>query len=147
MQTASLTAKQTRFVSEYLIDGNGSAAAVRAGYSPKAARAIATENLTKPAIQNALQARQSADATRLSLQRDNVLAGLVEAINQAREQRNPMAMIRGWSEVAKMLGFYQPEIRHVEVSAAGEGAMGQLEQMSDAELVALIAAGGAAARK
>ena len=82
MHSATLTTKQTRFVSEYLVDGNGSAAAVRAGYSTKAVRAIATENLTKPAIQNALQARQSADATRVSIQRDDVLKGLQEAVNQ-----------------------------------------------------------------
>ena len=93
MQPLTLTAKQTRFISEYLVDGNGSAAAVRAGYSQKTARAIATENLTKPAIQNALQARQSADATRLSIKLDDVLAGLQEAVQQAREQRSHMVLL------------------------------------------------------
>ncbi|MCF8168633.1 MAG: terminase small subunit [Rhodoferax sp.] len=50
MQTPNLTARQARFVDEFLIDGNGAAAAVRAGYSAKTARFIASENLTKPYI-------------------------------------------------------------------------------------------------
>lgn len=45
-----LTAKQKRFCDEYLIDCNGTQAAIRAGYSKRSARAIATENLAKPYI-------------------------------------------------------------------------------------------------
>ncbi len=145
MPTQELTAKQTRFINEYLVDGNGSAAAERAGYSQRTARAIATENLTKPAIQKALQARQAADATRLSLRRADVLAGLLEAVEQAREQRNPAALIRGWSEVAKMLGFCAPEAKRVEVSTAVQGTLARLELMTDAELCALVERGGGAA--
>ena len=47
---AELTKKQKRFVQEYLIDLNATAAARRAGYSEKKARCIGNENLTKPAI-------------------------------------------------------------------------------------------------
>ena len=49
-----LTLKQQRFVQEYLIDGNATQAAIRAGYSRKTAKSIATENLSKPAVQAAL---------------------------------------------------------------------------------------------
>ena len=37
-----LTAKQIRFVDEYLVDFNGTQAAIRAGYSEKTAAATAT---------------------------------------------------------------------------------------------------------
>lgn len=47
---AELTKKQKRFVQEYLIDLNATAAARRAGYSEKTARCIGNENLTEPAI-------------------------------------------------------------------------------------------------
>lgn len=47
---AKLTAKQQRFVDEYLVDLNATQAAIRAGYSKKTARQIAKENLTKPYI-------------------------------------------------------------------------------------------------
>lgn len=52
-----LTPKQQAFIDEYLIDFNASATAVRAGYSPKTARYIGYENITKPHIQKAIQER------------------------------------------------------------------------------------------
>lgn len=46
-----LNDKQKRFCEEYVIDLNATQAAIRAGYSKKTAAVIATENLTKPNIQ------------------------------------------------------------------------------------------------
>lgn len=43
-----MNAKQKRFCDEYLIDYNATQAAIRAGYSPKTAKQIGQENLTKP---------------------------------------------------------------------------------------------------
>lgn len=45
---AVMNAKQKRFCDEYLIDCNATQAAIRAGYSPKTAKQIGQENLTKP---------------------------------------------------------------------------------------------------
>jgi phage terminase small subunit len=53
-----LTFKQARFVEEYLVDLNATQAAIRAGYSERTARQIASENLSKPDIQQAIAARQ-----------------------------------------------------------------------------------------
>jgi phage terminase small subunit len=52
-----LTAKQRRFVQEYLIDLNATQAAIRAGYSKKSACAIGLENLGKPMIKQAIDER------------------------------------------------------------------------------------------
>ena len=141
---ATLTAKQARFVQEYLVDGNGTGAAVRAGYGVAGARVAACRALTNDNVQKALQARQSADATRLSIKRENILAQLVEAVELAREQSNPMGMITGLREIGKMLGFYAVETKRVEFSNAGEGTMKRLSQMTDAELVEMITAGSTA---
>ncbi len=54
----SLTDKQRRFCEEYLIDLNGTQAAIRAGYSQKTANEIAAENLAKPSIKAYLAERQ-----------------------------------------------------------------------------------------
>lgn len=51
---ANLTDKQRLFVAEYITDFNASAAARRAGYSPKRADQIGYENLRKPDIQTAV---------------------------------------------------------------------------------------------
>lgn len=44
----NLTDKQKRFCEEYIIDCNATQAAIRSGYSPKTAKQIGQENLTKP---------------------------------------------------------------------------------------------------
>ena len=57
-----MSPKAERFVAEYLIDLNATQAAIRAGYSVRTARAIGAENLTKPAIADAIAAAQQARA-------------------------------------------------------------------------------------
>ena len=53
-----LTPKQKAFSDEYLICGNATEAAKKAGYNPKSARQIATENLAKPSISAYIAERQ-----------------------------------------------------------------------------------------
>lgn len=48
--TGSLTMLQQRFVAEYLVDLNGTRAAVRAGYSERSASTMASRLLSRPAI-------------------------------------------------------------------------------------------------
>lgn len=69
----SLTAKQSRFVDEYLLDLNATQAAVRAGYSPKRADAIGFENLRKPDIAAAIAERMKAREERTEITQDMVL--------------------------------------------------------------------------
>ncbi len=67
MNTKTLTPKQQCFIEEYLIDLNATQAAIRAGYSPRTARAIACENLAKPDIQEAIAKakRERSEATKI----------------------------------------------------------------------------------
>lgn len=141
---AALTTRQARFVQEYMVDGCGSQAAIRSGISPSGAHVWASRTLRIAKVSEALKALQEADATRLSIQRENVLAGLLEAVEQAREQRNPMTMIRGWAEVAKMLGLYAVEVKKVDLNLTGQVEMARYSQLSDAELIQIIESGQAA---
>ena len=138
-----LTPKQIRWIDEYLVDFNGSAAAVRAGYSAKCARSIACELLTKPDIQAVLQARQAALAKELQITRQGVITGLLEAVDMGRVRQNPGAMVSALREVAKMLGFYAPEVKRVELTAPQHGAYQNFGLWTDAQLLDAIAAGSA----
>ncbi len=69
----TLTDRQRAFCEEYLIDLNGKAAAVRAGYSEKTARVIAQDNLGKPAIVAYLQTLMQARAERTQITADRVI--------------------------------------------------------------------------
>ena len=73
-----LNDRQRRFVDEYLIDLNGTQAAIRAGYSQKTARQIGQKLLTKVDIQQAISAAQAARQERTELTADEVIRDLRE---------------------------------------------------------------------
>lgn len=68
---AKLNARQKRFVEEYLVDLNASAAARRAGYSLKTADVSGHENLKKPEIAEAIALAQKkrSEKTRITAER------------------------------------------------------------------------------
>lgn len=72
----SLTDKQQRFVEEYLIDLNGTQAALRAGYSPRTANEQAAQLLAKLSIQEAVQEAQAKRSQRVQIDQDWVLKRL-----------------------------------------------------------------------
>ena len=69
----ALNQRQAAFVREYLVDLNATAAAIRAGYSEKTARAIGCENLTKPDIKASIQEEMTKRAQRTEITADKVL--------------------------------------------------------------------------
>ena len=69
----SLTPKQKRFVAEYLVDLNATAAAIRAGYSKKTAEVIGYENLRKPQIEAAINQAIQEREKRTEITQDMVL--------------------------------------------------------------------------
>lgn len=73
-----LTAKQKRFIDEYLIDLNATQAAIRAGYSPDSAKEIASENLTKPNIADAIAKAMALRSRRTGINQDRVLLELAK---------------------------------------------------------------------
>lgn len=70
---SKLTPKQARFVAEYLVDLNGTQAAIRAGYSSNSAGRFAQELLLKTHITAAIQAAQAERARRTEITQDAVL--------------------------------------------------------------------------
>ncbi|WP_175999423.1 terminase small subunit [Burkholderia stabilis] len=71
-----LTAKQQRFVDEYLVDLNASAAARRAGYSAKTAGQIGEHLLKKVEVQSSLAEAIKARRERTHITQDRVLREL-----------------------------------------------------------------------
>ena len=71
-----MTAKQKRFVEEYLIDLNATQAAIRAGYSPNSARDIGSENLTKPHIRARVEEALAERSKRTGINADRVVREL-----------------------------------------------------------------------
>lgn len=134
-----LSVRQEKFVDHYVLCGNAAEAARLAGYSAKTARVIGPENLTKPAIRSALEVRQRVFREELRIAKEDVIAGLLEAIQLGRSQQNPAAMIAGLVQVAKLCGFYEPEVSRIEISGEAERIKHKYKAMSDDELLAIVA--------
>ena len=62
-----MTTRQRRFIAEYLASGNGTQAAIRAGYSKHTAKEIASQNLTKPEIAAAIAEKHAEQVKRLEI--------------------------------------------------------------------------------
>jgi phage terminase small subunit len=85
----ALTDKQARFVAEYLVDLNATAAAKRAGYSGTTVKNTAYELLHRPHVQEALTAAMQARAARIGVTADRVLQELARvAFFDARKLLN-----------------------------------------------------------
>src|SRR5262245_33608026 len=76
MSRRRLTPKQHRFIEEYLCDLNGSAAAIRAGYSPNTADQIAYQLLQIPSVRAAVQEAMRQRAARTRVTADKVVREL-----------------------------------------------------------------------
>lgn len=73
---AKLSEKQRRFVQEYLVDLNATAAAKRAGYSEKSAARIAVELLNKTQVSEAIKKAIDKRQSRTEITQDRVLQEL-----------------------------------------------------------------------
>ena len=73
-----MTKKQKLFVEEYLIDLNATQAAIRAGYSPDTAKAIGSENLTKPDIRAHIDKAMAERSKRTGVNADRVVMELAK---------------------------------------------------------------------
>lgn len=72
----TLTAKQARFVDEYLIDLNATQAAIRAGYSARNADKIGSQLLGKTRVAEQIQSAMKAREKRTHITQDRVLQEL-----------------------------------------------------------------------
>jgi len=68
-----LNPRQKAFVHEYLIDLNGTQAAIRAGYAPGSAKETASEILTYPNVAAAIERGKAQRLSRVNMTADTVL--------------------------------------------------------------------------
>ncbi|WP_250320170.1 terminase small subunit [Streptococcus lutetiensis] len=81
-----MTIKQQRFADEYIISGNATDAAVKAGYATRSARAIGQENLTKPDIKSYIDERLSEIQSEKIANQEEVMQVLTSVLRGEREE-------------------------------------------------------------
>jgi len=95
----TLTPKQARFAQEYLIDLNGTQAAIRAGYSARTAGEQASRLLGNVRVQNAITKAQQDRSERTRISQDWVLANLRSIVERYLGAVPVMTKINGeWVE-------------------------------------------------
>lgn len=88
-----MTLKQQRFADEYIITGNATQAAIKAGYSKKTARAIANENLIKPYIKEYIDERLAKLESEKIATQEEVLQYLTSVMRG--EKTEPLLVLDG----------------------------------------------------
>jgi phage terminase small subunit len=76
--SGKLTPRQERFVKEYLIDLNGTQAAIRAGYSARTAKEQAFDLLTRPHIREAVEKGRARIAAKLDISVERIVNELAK---------------------------------------------------------------------
>lgn len=110
----ALTARQQSFIKEYLVDLNGAQAAIRAGYSPKAAKEHAARLLTNANLAHAVQAEMDKRSERTEVTADYVLKTITSTIArcQTDEDFNPQAILKGAELLGKHLKLFTEKHEH-----------------------------------
>ena len=133
MSARKLTQKQKLFIGEYVVSLNASQAALRAGYSKKTARAIGIENLTKPAIREAIDNALAERAKRTELRADEVIEGLKREASFTGEGSSHSARVQALSWLGRHLAMFTDKSQ-VEVKGLAE----QIASMGDDEVRELL---------
>ena len=102
-QPRGLSVKQRRFVEAY--DGNATAAAIAAGYSPKTARLQGHKNITKDNILEAIQSRETKRMKSTILTREERQAFWSDII-RSEDEKNIMAKLKASELLAKSEGDF-----------------------------------------
>ncbi|WP_282372297.1 terminase small subunit [Pseudomonas sp. PS02290] len=95
----ALTAKQQRFVDEYLIDLNATQAATRAGYSKKTANEQGSRLLANVSVSAAIRQGMNARSGRVEITQDMVLKELAKI---------------GFSDIRKVVKWGETQVRVVD---------------------------------
>lgn len=105
-----LTAKQQRFVEEYLIDLNATQAAIRAGYSDKFSNSNAPKLLQNTAIAEAIKEAQAKLSERTLVTQDMVINGLLKEAKLEGEGSSHSARVSAWGLLGKHLGMFVDKV-------------------------------------
>lgn len=132
-KSAILSDKEQKLVDAKMSGLSDTAALKAAGITNTNSTSALRTQRVKEALAHARTDVRSAS----SLSRLDVIEGIMEAIDMARQMAEPGTMINGYDKLAKIIGAYEPETKKIEVSLSGEYLLHRMERMSSEELLAI----------
>lgn len=101
-----LTPKQAMFVKEYLIDLNGTQAAIRAGYSAKTAQEQSSRLLSNVIVSDAVKEALSKRSEKVELSAENVIQSIIQIRGMALEAEKLNDALRANELLGKHLKLF-----------------------------------------
>ena len=102
--SAGLTARQDAFCRAYVLDPNGTCAAVKAGYAPSSAHAEASRTLKKVKVQDRIRDLRAVIAERHCLDAASLMGKLEAVFHRAYENYQMQACVRTIALQAQLAG-------------------------------------------
>lgn len=131
-----LTPKQQRFVQEYILDLNATAAALRAGYK---SGDVGRQLLTKTHVRAAIAEAKKCRAERCELSADAILRRLDRESRRRGRGSSHSARVQALKLLGQHLGLFP---KRLEVTGADGGPMRfDMRDLTDEELNRIIAEG------
>ena len=109
-------------------------AAEYSGLSPKSIGTL----LSDPKVKQYIAKLQRQEEKKFKISREQVLEGIMEAIQDAKLLSEPATQIRGWEQIAKMEGFFAPERREVDLPEDTKEMIRSLQDL-DSDTLARLA--------
>ena len=102
-----LSAKEDRFCREYVIDYNGTQAAIRSGYKGSDAAVRASKLLRKAKVSARIRELQQEMAQRLAMSQDYVVIELVKTYQECKDAEDSKNALRALELMGKHLGMFE----------------------------------------
>lgn len=123
----ALTPKQNRFCAEYLKDLNATAAAIRAGYSPRSAEVAGSRMLRNRKVSQVVEEALARRQERIEVKSDDILRELLRLattdIGKAFDEHGRMLPLKDMPEDVRRA------ISGLEVTSLGDGEVGTVTKV------------------
>ena len=106
----TLTPKQERFCQEYVVDHNGAAAAVRAGYAETSSRVSASKMLKQDNVKARVAELDAGIMSKLDVDAEMVVEGLLRAARDVDAAAS--SRVAAWAHLGKHLGMFTDRVEH-----------------------------------
>ena len=103
---SKLKPKRIKFIEEYILSFDGTAAAIRAGYSAHSARFIASELLANAEVKAEFEIRYADYKKKHEVRREKVLDKLNKLVERCEEDDDRTHLIKSLDMMNKMAGQY-----------------------------------------
>lgn len=122
--------REAQFAANIAMGMPQGAAARTAGFRT----ALGTDLMKRPEIQQEIIQQTQHFSKELILNRNDVLTGLLDAIQDAKLQGDATPQIAGWREVGRIIGCYAPEERKVTYNGDISVIQKRVMELSDEKL-------------